>query len=154
MDNEIVITGMGSISPHGAGVAALWQGLLAGRAAFTPITLFDASMFRNPLAGVVPGYPALERGAPCRALRMLQDAAREALRDTLGLSADQDDAAIRARLAADEAFQRGAIVAGTNFGGMSAAETALVEGARDAGKASLDGYLFGSFSEEIGRAHV
>lgn len=138
---EVVITGLGCVSPHGRGVAALWRGLLEGRTAFRPVTLFDASMFRNPLAGIVEGYAP---GTPSRALRMLADAADEALRDALGLPAPDAAAALRAAVSLFPGLARAAIVAGTNFGGMSAAETALTAGAEDSRQASLDGYLFGA----------
>ncbi len=43
--SSIVITGLGAVSPHGLGVAALWDGLVQGRSAAGPITAFDASGF-------------------------------------------------------------------------------------------------------------
>src|SRR5438034_912724 len=83
------IAGVGAISPHGKSVAALWSNLLQGRAAFSPLTFFDASVFRNPLAGVVEGYPnSNDPAQPARAIRMLDDAVGESLRDALGLAAD------------------------------------------------------------------
>src|ERR1043165_9098351 len=147
---DIVITGMGAISPHGKGVRALRDGLVAGRSAFSPLTLFDASMFRNPLAGVVSGYDAEANahGQP-RALRMLLDASREALRDAFALDEGAGDGCIAIKFSGDEAIKHGAIVTGTNFGGMSAAEAALVEGARDASKASLEHYLCGHAGDEL-----
>ncbi|HEY3325519.1 MAG TPA: beta-ketoacyl-[acyl-carrier-protein] synthase family protein [Planctomycetota bacterium] len=142
---EVVVTGMGCVSPHGKGVAALWDGLLAGRSGFSPLTLFDASVFRNPLAGVVSGYPPVvpaslpagTEAGPTRAIRMLQDAAGEALADALGPDP-------RHAVEADADLRNAAIVTGTNFGGMSAAEVALVGGRTDPSKGSLDGYLFGT----------
>jgi 3-oxoacyl-[acyl-carrier-protein] synthase II len=151
---EVVITGMGAVSPHGPSVEALWAGLIAGKSAFSPLTLFDASMFRNPLAGVVQGYPVPgpdHPGKPARALAMLLDAATEALRDGLGVPAS--DTASDPRTLADSIragpLRGAAIVTGSNFGGMSAAEGALVGGAADVSKASLDGYLFGAASTEL-----
>jgi 3-oxoacyl-[acyl-carrier-protein] synthase II len=141
--SDVVITGMGCVSPHGKGIAALWAGLIEGRSALTPLTLFDASMFRNPLAGVVTGY-APEPAEKTRALRMLIDACDEALRDALGFPADTTAAEIAACLKQSESTHHAAIITGTNFGGMSAAETALVDGRTQADKGSLDGYLFGS----------
>src|SRR4029077_19603782 len=86
---------MGAVSPHGRSVATLWSNLLQGRSAFTPLTLFDATVFRNPLAGVVEGYPAATAaGQPARAVRMVSDAVGEAPRDALGLSADAPEAAL------------------------------------------------------------
>jgi 3-oxoacyl-[acyl-carrier-protein] synthase II len=141
---DVVITGMGCVSPHGKGVAALWSGLMDGRSALSTISLFDASMFRNPLGGVVAGYDSnLDPASPCRALRMLVDAADEALKDALNLSPGADASEISRKIASTEAFKHAAIITGTNFGGMSAAETALVSGRNDVGKAGLDGYLFG-----------
>ena len=141
---EVVITGMGAVSPHGRSVAALWSGLLSAKAAFSPLTLFDASMFRNPLAGVVHGYSSPDgQDQPARAIQMLLDAAGEALADGLRLSGPLDPHAVREAIHAGS-LQRAAIVTGSNFGGMSAAEGALVDGASDPGKASLDGYLFGA----------
>jgi len=150
-ETGVVITGMGCVSPHGRGVEALWSGLLAGRSAFTPLlSLFDASMFRNPLGGVVAGYDkSADASAPCRALRMLRDAADEAMRDALGLAESASHAEIAARVAADEDMKHAAIVTGTNFGGMSAAETALVDGRTDISKASLNGYLYGAAGTQL-----
>jgi len=149
---DVVITGLGCISPHGRGVPALWAGLLEGRTAFRPVTLFDATMFRNPLAGIVDGYPAggaEKEPAPSRATQMLLDAAAEALRDALGLLPDSASADIAAAVAASGELPRAAIVTGTNFGGMSAAETALTAGAGDITKASLQRYLFGSSTKAL-----
>lgn len=145
---RVVITGLGAVSPHGRGVAAFWNGLLEGRSAFAPITLFDAGPFRNPLAGEVPGYPYLPGGRP-RAFRMLQHACSEALHDALGLPATAGDAAVASQVARTFSLRGAAVVAGTNFGGMSAAERALLQGEADPGEASLSEYLFGAASEGV-----
>ena len=152
--NDVVITGLGCISPHGRGVAALWNGLLEGRQAFLPLTLFDASMFRNPLAGIVKDYSA-SQASGSRAFQMLHDAAAEALSDALGLHSltktVEGDAGIRELVAGIEGLKHAAIVTGSNFGGMSAAETALTSpsGAESGSAESLDGYLFGSASQSL-----
>jgi len=145
---DVVVTGMGCISPHGRGARTLWDGLIAGRSALKPITLFDVSAFRNASAGVVDGYAAPAIGESARSVRMLSDATREALSDALGLDASADAAAIRAAVGTT-GFANAGIVAGTNFGGMSAAETALVEGRTDLAKANLSGYLFGAAGEAL-----
>lgn len=149
---DVVITGLGAISPHGKGVRALWDGLLSARSAFSPITLFDASMFRNPLAGQVHGYDA-SADTQSRALRMLLDASREALRDAFAFDESAGDGCVAVKFSGDEAIKHGAIVTGTNFGGMSAAETALVDGAKDSAKASLENYLFGNAGDELARRY-
>lgn len=120
---------MGAISALGPGVPALWDGLSAGRDALREITLFDASPYRNSRGGEVTGYAA-DPSNP-RALRFLEAAAAEALADA-GL-----DAGGRVDL------ERAAILLGTNFGGMSAAERMLApHGGDDAGEEGLDRYNF------------
>ncbi|GMV82463.1 MAG: 3-oxoacyl-[acyl-carrier-protein] synthase 2 [Planctomycetota bacterium] len=151
MSIPVVVTGLGSVSPHGRGAAALWAGLLEGRSALRAVTLFDASVFRNAQAGEVDGYSAGE-GQPPRAVRMLCDAALEALGDATGLRFVAAPDAVRAAVAAQPGLAAAALVAGTNFGGMSAAERALIDGSEDAGKASLDGYLFGTAGEAVAQA--
>lgn len=53
---EIVITGIGAISPLGTGVVDLWEGLLAGKCAIDTIAAFDASGFTCKLAGESPNF--------------------------------------------------------------------------------------------------
>ncbi|MCW8132350.1 MAG: beta-ketoacyl-[acyl-carrier-protein] synthase family protein [Planctomycetota bacterium] len=144
---RVLVTGMGAVSPHGDGVGPLWTGLVEGRQSFSHISLFDASPFRNPMAGEVKGYPVLPGGRP-RAFRMLGRACSEAFRDALELP-EGSDGDVAAGLMKQFGLKNSAVVAGTNFGGMSAAERALVQGETDAGEASLSEYLFGAASEGI-----
>lgn len=53
---EVWITGLGALTPVGVGVAATWEGLVAGRSGIGPITLFDASSLPVRIAGQVPGF--------------------------------------------------------------------------------------------------
>jgi 3-oxoacyl-[acyl-carrier-protein] synthase II len=76
---------------------------------------------------------------------MLLDAAREAAADALGLPAATPARELRTAGAA--CFARAALVTGTNFGGMSAVETAL--GAANPQAARLDRYLFGHAGEAL-----
>ena len=121
-----VITGLGSVSPFGRGVPALWTGLVSGHKALRPITLFPTAGLRSSLGGEVPGYPPpAAPGEPTRAERFLKDALAEALADA-GLGAGGFDP------------ERAALAIGTNFGGMAAAEHALSPG----GAPTLAGYDF------------
>jgi len=128
----VAITGLGAVSPLGRGVKPLWEGLLAGRPALGPITRFDASPFRSAGGGQVP-ESAIGDSPPGRTLaeRYLLAAAREALEDA-GLGPPAGDMAL---------------VVGTNFGGMSAAERALAGG--DAGR--LSEYEFRAQAERCAR---
>ena len=62
---EVVVTGLGVVSPIGTGTEAFWQSLLAGRDAVAPLTVFDATRFRTRIAQTVseeargPGDPAV-----------------------------------------------------------------------------------------------
>jgi 3-oxoacyl-(acyl-carrier-protein) synthase len=148
-ENAVVVTGMGCVSPMGFGVPVLWDGLLAGRSALKPVTLFDASAFRNPLAGQVDGVPAPDAADPTpRAVKMLCAAAREALADALAMPLAGPEE-LRARASELPGFARAGLVTGTNFGGMSAVETALVAGAGNLASARLDRYLFGSAADAV-----
>jgi len=105
----------------GTGVPALWQGLLAGRRVLGSIRRFDTKGIRSAGGGEVPGPLPGEGGAETTlAEGYLLLAVREALAAS-GVRGEET-----------------ALVAGTNFGGMSEAERALAGG--DA--ARLAGYEF------------
>jgi len=57
-EHRVAITGLGVVSPAGAGMGALWDGLLAGRSFTRKITAFDASAFPTDLGGCVEGFSA------------------------------------------------------------------------------------------------
>ncbi len=86
---RVCVTGVGAVSPYGRDAAAFWSGVLEGRSALGPITLFDASNGPVRLAGEARGY------AP----RDDMDAAAAAAMDRRALLAS--DAAIQAIMHAD-----------------------------------------------------
>ncbi len=53
MTKEVVITGIGCVTPLGATVERTWSGLMAGRSAIAPITRFDASKYPTTIAAEV-----------------------------------------------------------------------------------------------------
>lgn len=92
---RVVVTGLGAVSPYGAGVRALWRGLTAGECAIRPFGLFETEGFRSRIAAEVPAgaaaaLPASPRRA--RADRFALAAAHEAVSDA-GLSPAQRAAA-------------------------------------------------------------
>ena len=53
MELEVVVTGLGVISPIGNSIEEFWEALCAGRSGITKITRFDASSHRSQVAGEV-----------------------------------------------------------------------------------------------------
>ena len=51
MENRVVVTGMGVVTPVGVTVDDFWESLKQGRGGIGPITHFDASDFDNRIAG-------------------------------------------------------------------------------------------------------
>lgn len=95
-DHNVAITGIGAVSPHGLGAAALWAGLVAGRSAAAPIRSFDASGFPvtfacEVTATVGEGLPAKLRRQTDRFAQMALVAAAEALGQAGLVSHTQDD---------------------------------------------------------------
>jgi 3-oxoacyl-[acyl-carrier-protein] synthase II len=84
---RVLVTGLGVVSPYGAGRHAFWGGLAAGRCAIGPIGLFETDGFRARIGAEVPPGTALQGVARrrTRADRFALAAAGEAVRDA-GLS--------------------------------------------------------------------
>jgi 3-oxoacyl-[acyl-carrier-protein] synthase II len=53
---RVVITGLGSISPHGVGTPAFWNALLEAKSSVVPITRFDPSAFDARVGGQIPPF--------------------------------------------------------------------------------------------------
>jgi len=97
-EQEVVITGLGAVTPLGTDVPSLWEALVAGRSGIGPITAFDASAFPSRIAGEVRDYQPHPSLQPQEAARLDRgalfaiDAALQALADS-GLALDFDNAA-------------------------------------------------------------
>src|SRR3984893_5309149 len=81
---EIVVSGLGIVSPYGAGVKSFWTGLAAGTCTIKPITLIDTEGFRSRIAAEVPAEVVATLGVSrprSRAARLAPAAARGALAD-------------------------------------------------------------------------
>jgi len=78
------VSGLGIVSPYGAGVKSFWTGLAAGTCTIKPITLIDTEGFRSRIAAEVPAEVVATLGVSrrrSRADRLALAAAREALAD-------------------------------------------------------------------------
>jgi 3-oxoacyl-[acyl-carrier-protein] synthase II len=93
MKARIAVTGIGLVTPIGAGREEVWGGLLAGRSGFAPVESFDTKAFSVHLGAEVRGFdpaPWVRRQDPAamgRASLLAVAAARQALEDA-GLEPD------------------------------------------------------------------
>ena len=94
-EREVVVTGIGAVTPFGVGVNALWDALISGRSAIKPIGSFDAAPYPCRIAGEIADYestlPAQEAARLDRGALFAIDAARQALADA-GLPITQENA--------------------------------------------------------------
>jgi beta-ketoacyl-acyl-carrier-protein synthase II len=60
MPREVVVTGLGMISPVGNNVADGWDSLIAGRSGIGLLTRFDTSAYEYPIAGEVQDFDPAE----------------------------------------------------------------------------------------------
>jgi 3-oxoacyl-[acyl-carrier-protein] synthase II len=87
MKSRIAVTGLGLVTPIGAGRQEVWEGLLAGRSGFAPVESFDTRGFSAHLGAEVRGFdpgPWVRRLDPAalgRASQLAIAAARQALDD-------------------------------------------------------------------------
>ena len=94
---RVVVSGLGIVSPFGAGLKAFWTGLSAGTCAIKAATLVETEGFRSRIAAEVPAdamaaLPASRRRS--RADRMALAAASEALADAELTGRDRAAAAL------------------------------------------------------------
>jgi 3-oxoacyl-[acyl-carrier-protein] synthase II len=90
---QVVVTGLGAVSPHGIGVKAFWSGLAGGACAIRPATVIDTEGFRSRITGEVPeSVPGSRRRT--RADRFAIAAADEALADAGLGAADRAESAL------------------------------------------------------------
>jgi 3-oxoacyl-[acyl-carrier-protein] synthase II len=115
---DVVVTGIGLVTPLGIGVEDNWSALTEGRGGIGPITLFDCSGLATRFAGEVPNFDAgqwlgrREAKSFDRFLQFSLVAAELAIADA-GLSRFTDECA-----------ERVGCYVGSGFGGLSTMERA------------------------------
>ena len=93
MNRRIVVTGLGLVTPIGAGREWVWDGLLAGRCGFSTVESFDTSRHPAHVGAEIKGFqpePYIRKQDPSklgRASRLAVAAARMAMEDA-GLDPD------------------------------------------------------------------
>ena len=60
MEDDVVITGMGVVSPAGIGKDSFWQGITSEQSHIVPIESFDTSKYTSKVAGVVKDFQATD----------------------------------------------------------------------------------------------
>jgi 3-oxoacyl-[acyl-carrier-protein] synthase II len=91
---RVVVSGLGVVSPYGAGTKTFWAGLATGECAIRPLSVIDTEGFRSRIGAEVPAdvMPALGVSRRrSRADRIALAAAREALADADLAPADRAD---------------------------------------------------------------
>lgn len=154
MSEPIVVTGLGAVSPLGAGVPATWERLIAGRSGVGQNTRFDTEGWKCRIAGLVPGHEDDPEGFDPEAamdprelrrtdlfIHYAMAAAREAL-DQAGWQPEDPDARLRT-----------ATVIGTGVGGVPAI-TAANETIRTAGVRRLSPFVVPSFLPNLASGQV
>jgi 3-oxoacyl-[acyl-carrier-protein] synthase II len=68
---EVVITGVGVVSPIGIGCDAFWHSLASGTSGIRGIDLFDAGGLRVPYGGQVAGFDPKLRVRPRKSLKVM-----------------------------------------------------------------------------------
>ena len=66
---RVVITGIGTVTSYGAGVDAMWEGLLAGKSCINKLTAFDTTNFPSKIGAEVLDFDAGEFMDPKEARR-------------------------------------------------------------------------------------
>ena len=115
---NIVVTGIGAVTPLGENFPASWDALISGQAADAPLELFDTSGCRahRACSAKLPELPGFSRKAVSRlsrASRLALPAAREALAHA-GLL-DRDGRCARTDLALSLSTTAGGMAFGENF---------------------------------------
>ncbi|MFQ5813853.1 MAG: beta-ketoacyl synthase N-terminal-like domain-containing protein, partial [Anaerolineae bacterium] len=96
IEERVVVTGLGAITPLGLSVEETWQGLVAGRSGIARVSHFDPSDYPTQILGEVKGFKArdfMDRKGARRMARFSQfavAATRMALEDA-GLAIDEEN---------------------------------------------------------------
>lgn len=145
MREPIVVTGLGAVSPLGAGVDVNWTRLLAGKSGIRPNTRFDTQGWKCRIAGLVPARTEDPEGFDPEAFMAPRDLRKTDLFIHYAIAAAQEalDRAGWHPEGRDERL-RTATVIGTGVGGVPAI-TAANETIRASGVRRLSPFVVPSF---------
>ncbi len=142
--SDIVVTGLGAVSPFGWGANALWEGARRGLTAVGPFTRFDASRHRTHLAAQVP--PGDDEKQPAGTLSVADHFAVASAREAIAA----------ARLDLGSCSERTGVFFGSSAGGMVEGERfyeALIRGdTRHARRTLVASHQFNGPGDAVARA--
>lgn len=97
MENRVVVTGLGVISPVGNEVDSFWKALKEGKSGIDKLTTFDASAFDSRIAGEVKGFDLSIYNIPKKDMNRMEKfvqfgiaAAKQAINDS-GLDMEKEN---------------------------------------------------------------
>lgn len=154
MHEPIVITGLGAVSPLGAGVDVTWSRLLAGESGIRTNTRFDTEGWKCRIAGLVPSHTDDPQGFDPEAAMDPRELRRTDLFIHYAMAAAKealDQAGWHPEDPADG--MRTATIIGTGVGGVPAI-TAATELIRTSGTRRLSPFVVPSFLPNLATGQV
>jgi len=112
---EVVVTGIGCVTPIGTGVEGLWSGLRAKRSVVRTITHFDPAPFKSKIAGEIDDFRPQDHLPAKAAKRMDRFSGIGVVSSLLAL----EDAGLATR---QENGDRVGVMMGSALGGVAHAE--------------------------------
>ena len=126
MNRRVVITGMGLVTPLGAGVDTTWKRLIAGESGLSTITKFDTSDLKAKIAGQVPrGKGAGEFDAD----QFIEPKEQKKMDEFIHFALGAADEAIKQSgidLTTEEKRVRAGVMIGSGIGGLQAIEETVL----------------------------
>ena len=154
MQDPIVVTGLGAVSPLGSGVDASWTRLLAGKSGIAPNTRFDTEGWKCRIAGLVPSREDDPEGFDPTASMSPQDLRKTDLFIHYAVAAAGEALAQAGWAPEDgEALKRTATIIGTGVGGVPAI-TAAAETIRLSGVRRLSPFVVPSFLPNLATGQI
>ncbi|MBB98845.1 MAG: beta-ketoacyl-[acyl-carrier-protein] synthase II [Rhodobacteraceae bacterium] len=154
MQDPIVVTGLGAVSPLGSGVDASWTRLLAGKSGIAPNTRFDTEGWKCRIAGLVPSREDDPEGFDPTASMSPQDLRKTDLFIHYAVAAAGEALAQAGWAPEDgEARKRTATIIGTGVGGVPAI-TAAAETIRLSGVRRLSPFVVPSFLPNLATGQI
>lgn len=127
MNRRVVITGMGLVTPLGAGVDHVWKRLIAGESGISTITKFDTSDLKAKIAGQVPrGTGAGEFNVDNHIEPKEQKKMDEFIHFAMG-AADEAIAQSGIDLSTEEKRVRAGCLIGSGIGGLPGIEEGVIQ---------------------------